>query len=144
MSDDELNDQYAEEIEKASAAFSGSEDQLEGLELHPYSPDRAWAAQAMGLKYGFVDEAGVDEVKRTGVYPGALRDVGIVLWLRSLTSETEIDKAARSPVAAAVSAAKWAQGIGIADTRSDKFFAAYNIFMDTMTAVAEAQTTPKS
>lgn len=141
MSDDELNQQYENEIEEAASAFGS--DELEGVTLHPYTPDRAWAAQAMGLKYGFIDEAGVDEFKRSGIYPGALRDCGIVLWLRSLTNETEIDKAARNPVAAARTAATWSQEKGFGDVRSDKFWAAYNIFINTMTEVAQAQTTPK-
>lgn len=142
MTDDELSQQYAEEIEEASSAFNT--DELEGIDLQPYTPDRAWAAQAMGLKYGFVDEAAVEEFKRTGIYPGGLRDCGIVLWLRSLTSEQEIDKAARNPVASAVTAAKWATEHGFGDTRSEKFWLAYNIFIHTMTEVAQAQTTPKN
>jgi hypothetical protein len=142
MSDDELSAQYAEETEEASSAFST--DELEGITLQPYTPDRAWAAQAMGLKYGFVDETGIEEFKRTGTYPGALRDCGIVLWLRSLTSDLEIDKAARNPVPAARLAAQWAHEHGFGDIRSEKFWAAYNIFINTMTEVAQAQTTPKS
>ena len=143
MSDDELNDQYAEEIEKASAAFSGSEAQLEGVELQPYTTDRAWAARAMGLQYGFVDDAGIDVHKRTGLYPSAPRDVGIVLWLRSLTNDAEIDKAARSPVAAVKKAGDWARSVGISDPCNPKFDTAYSIFLETMDEVAKADTAPK-
>ena len=142
MTDTELSEQYETEIDKAADAFAGAEE-LEGVDLQPYNTDHAWAAQAMGLKYGFVDDAGVDQFDRTGLYPGALRDAGIVLWLRTLTNETEIDKAARCPVGAAVSAAKWAQEAGIDDTRNPKFHIAYRIFMDTMAAVDAARTTPK-
>lgn len=116
---------------------------LDDLELQPYTPDRAWAAQAMGLRYGFVDDAGVEFFREHRIYPGALRDVAIVLWLCSLDDEVEIDKASRNPVAAARKAATWAHDRKLENPRGDGFWKAYAVFMKIMGEVDASVSVPE-
>src|SRR4029453_5756911 len=128
----------------AEEAFTQSDaHQLGDLELQPYTPDRAWAAQAMGLRYGFVDEAGVQFFKEHKIYPGALRDVAIVCWLCSLTSEIEIDKASRNPIAAARKAADWSHERKLDNARAEEFWKAYAVFMRIMAEVDASASTPE-
>ena len=129
----------------AEAAFTQSDThELGDLNLQPYTPDRAWAAQAMGLRYGFIDDAGVEFFKEHRIYPGALRDVAIVLWLCSLTDEIEIDKASRNPIAAARKAATWSDEHKLANARSPEFWQAYAVFMKIMAEVDASVSVPES
>lgn len=141
MTDTELSAQYENENENADAGSNEAE--LPGITLQPYTTFRAWAAQAMGLKYGFVDEASRADFGRTGLYPGSVRDCGVVLWLRSLTNDAEIDRAARFPVAAAATAAKWAHENKLDDVTSDNFRIGYKIFFDTMEEASQPHTSSK-
>lgn len=128
----------------AEEAFTKSDvHALNDLELQPYTPDRAWAAQAMGLRYGFVDDAGVEFFREHRIYPGALRDVALVLWLCSLDDEVEIDKASRNPVAAARKAATWAHERKLDNQRGDEFWKAYAVFMKIMAEVDASVSVPE-
>jgi hypothetical protein len=116
--------------EKVDKAFINSENHsLNGEKLQPYSPARIIAAQAMGLRYGYVDKAGLEFFKKHKIYPGALRDVVVVLWLCSLSDEDDIDEASREPKGAIKTATKWAADRGIVDANSDKFWDSYALFM---------------
>jgi hypothetical protein len=127
----------------AEAAFTQSDSHALGdLDLQPYTPDRAWAAQAMGLRYGFVDDAGVEFFKEHRIYPGALRDVAIVLWLCSITDEVEIDKASRNPIAAARKAATWSHEHKLGNVRHPEFWSAYAVFMKIMAEVDASVSVP--
>jgi hypothetical protein len=128
----------------AESAFTQSDSHILGdLDLQSYTPDRAWAAQAMGLRYGFVDDAGVEFFKEHRIYPGALRDVAIVLWLCSITDEIEIDKASRNPIAAARKAATWSHEHKLDNARGEGFWSAYAVFMKIMAEVDASVSTPE-
>jgi hypothetical protein len=128
----------------AEEAFTQSDaHELGDLELQPYTPDRAVAAQAMFLRYGFVDEAGLEFFKAHKIYPGAIRDVAVVLWLCSLTSETEIDKASRDPIAAARKAVEWLHERKWDNPRGDEFWKAYTVFMRIMSEVDASTSIPE-
>ena len=109
------------------------------LKLQPYSPFRMIAAQAMGIQYGFLDDAAREQFKKTRLYPGMLRDVINHVWLRWLTDDFEIDRAARSPIGAARKAAEWAAKRGITDTSDPAFWEAWGIFIDAMAAIRVAR-----
>jgi hypothetical protein len=129
----------------AEEAFTRSDSHALGdLDLQPYTPDRAWAAQSMGLRYGFIDDAGVEFFREHKIYPGALRDVAIVLWLCSLTNEVEIDKACRNPIAAARKAATWSHQLKMDNPRGDGFWKAYAVFMQIMAEVDASVSTPET
>ena len=108
---------------------------IDGVKLQPYSKMRAWAADAMGLRYGHVDKAGIALLNKTKVYPGAARDVGIVLWLCSLNGDNarqEIDEACRDPIGAAEQALEWAESHKIHTPKRAEFWDAYAIFLRIM------------
>jgi hypothetical protein len=128
----------------AEEAFTQSDaHDLGDLELQPYTPDRAVAAQAMFLRYGFVDEAGLEFFKAHKIYPGAVRDVAVVLWLCSLTNQSEIDKASRDPIAAARKAVEWSHERKMDNTRSEEFWKAYTVFMRIMAQVDASASVPE-
>jgi hypothetical protein len=129
----------------AEAAFTQSDAHALGdLDLQPYTPDRVWAAQAMGLRYGFIDDAGVEFFKEHRIYPGALRDVAIILWLCSLKDELDIDKACRNPVAAARKAATWSHDHKMDNPRGEDFWKAYAVFMRIMAEVDASVSVPEA
>lgn len=134
------DEQEVEDITEVDRAFIDSENHsLNGEKLQPYSLARKVAAQAMGLFYGHVDEADRDRFRREKVYPGALRDMIIVLWLCTLKDDDEIDAASRAPKAAVKRAYAWAETEGVANMDHEKFWKAYILFHDIMGEVAASQ-----
>ncbi len=139
MTGDEIEDVGHE---KRESAFVNSENhEFAGDKLQPYSMARRAAAQSIGLAYGALDSAHVARYNATKVYPGALRDVAVVLWLCSLTDEREIDRAARDPISAADKALKWLESKEIIDTVSDGFVDAYIQFFKIMDEVEVSRAT---
>jgi len=125
-------------------AFVESENHAFGdIKLQPFTPDRVIAAQAMGLHYGNVDPAGVEQFDRTKLYPGAMRDVAVVLWLCTLTEPSDVDGAARNPVTAAVMASTWAGKHGLTDQRSQSFWDGYLLFFKIMREIEVSRTEPE-
>src|SRR2546423_285975 len=89
---DKTEEQRLSDQEAANRAFVNSHlHNFEGIELEPYSRGRRVAAQAMGLHYGSIDKAGQQRFISNKIYPGAVRDVSIVLWLCTLKNERDID-----------------------------------------------------
>lgn len=118
----------------ADKAFTQSE---------PYTPNRVVAAQSMGMRYPNIGNDGLEQFSKTGVYPGALHDVLIVLWLCSLTEDKEIIRAMRSPDEALGKAIAWGAEQGITDTKSEAWWAAYNRFIDIMTDINSSNGVPQ-
>lgn len=108
--------------------------ELFGKPLHAYSPSRKVAAQAMGMLYPYVGEAGAAQMELTGRYPGQVQDMVIVLWLCTLPDPRDIEreekekdhqyrqrvrsmftpaKASRVPEIALTNALEWADEQGI-------------------------------
>jgi len=114
---------------------------LNGKKLQPWTPSRYIAAQAMGMLYPRIGEKGHDQFKRTQVYPGAVKDVIIALWLCSVT-EDEVDDADASPEAAYRKARAWAIGLGLHKIEGDAFWNAYGQFADIFNEVDQSRTTP--
>lgn len=109
-------------------------EELFGKELHPYSPSRKIAAQAMGMKYPFT---GVTD--DFGSYPGMLVDAIIACWLRTLPDATEGEgwtprKATRKPAQAFDAAEEWAVTNGITSITHK----AIAVFVSTMNAIGAA------
>ena len=102
------------------------------LPLKPYSASREVAAQAMGLHYAYVDATGQERFRRTKLYPGALRDVAILMWLCAAATDDEIDSAGIEGRPAANKAIKWAKEHELLDTTKDKFWIAFKLFFDIM------------
>lgn len=122
---------------------SGARTLNAGVEIQPYSPSRVVAAQAMGLKYPNIGPDSLEAFNKTGIYPGALQDVLIVLWLCSIADDKEVTRALRAPDDALSKAIAWGATQGIIDTKSDAWWAAYNVFIDIMVEINASRGDPQ-
>lgn len=117
---------------------------LNGMKLQPYSVARMWAADAMGLHYGHLSPAEMTLWKKNSIYPGAARDVAIVLWVCSVldTDEVseaeELDTACREPIEAVQKAMEWAKGLNIHTPKRKEFWPAFREFLKIMREVHES------
>lgn len=128
---------------KKKDAFTKSDKHvLNGIKLFPWTPSRIIAAQAMGLLYPEIGKDGWDQYRRTKVYPGAVKDVIICLWLCAQTND-RVDEADAAPVEAYSEARRWAAGLGIHKPGSDQFWQAYVKFSEIIKEVDDSATVPK-
>ncbi len=135
MSKEKKDEAYSPDDSPDQIFVNSETKTFDGINLQPYSRMRTWAADAMGLRYGHVDKAGLALFNKERIYPGAARDVGIVLWLCSLNGENareEIDEACRDPVAATEKALEWAERHNIHTPKRTEFWDAYAIFLRIM------------
>lgn len=133
----------SKKAKKKPDAFTDSDKHiLNGTKLYPWTPARIIAGQAMGMLYPEIGKDGWDQYRRTKVYPGAVKDVVICLFLCSQTND-EVDEADVAPVEAYRKARAWAAGLGIHKPGSDAFWQAYAKFSDIMTEVDKSTTVPK-
>jgi hypothetical protein len=139
----------SDEITPDQAFIDDGVHQFDGIELQPYTPARKWAADAMDLHYGHVDEAGMAKWNAERLYPGAVSDVGIVLWLCGAwlkepdAEDRRIDRARRDPVSASREAAEWSAQHQVDAIRAKNFNKGYMVFLKIMgevnTAVGELE-----
>jgi hypothetical protein len=113
---------------------------LLGEKLAPYTPSRIVAAQAMGLLYPQIGKEGMAQLKKTGIYPGELRDLIIVLWLCRLQKAAEVQDALIDPDVSYALAEKWAGKAGLCDMTSKPFLEALAVFQTIMNEIGESQT----
>lgn len=125
-----------------TAFIASGQKVLNGKPLMAYSASREVAAQAMGLHYAYVDQAGQERFKKDRLYPGAIRDVAIVMWLCIRATEDDIDAAGIDPRAATRKAVDWAKGEGILDVQKGKFWDAFVLFFQIMDEVWVSQSKP--
>ncbi len=116
---------------------------LNGLTLQPYTPERMWAADAMGLRYGNLSTAASKQYTTKGTYPGMQGDVGIVIWLCSLTDVEEVRAARRNPDIAEAEALEFATKHKIVSGKQSAFWDAYNVFLRIMNEVHAAYGEPE-
>lgn len=129
---------------KKKDGFTDSERRsLDGLKLEPWTPDRSIAAQALGMIYPALGDEGWASVKRSGIYPGAVRDVALALWLCSLTPEQVLDAEIAGPLEAKKSSTVFAGKYGIADAKKQSFWDALSLFMDMQREINESVTVPE-
>jgi hypothetical protein len=114
-----------------------------GINLQPYTPARIVAAQAIGLKYPNIAEDALESFNKTGIYPGALQDVLIVLWLCTLTEDKQVTRALRSPDESLGKAITWGATHGITDTKSEAWWAAYDVFINIMVQINASRSDPQ-
>lgn len=115
---------------------------LLGTKLFPWTPTRMIAGQSMGMIYPDIGKDGFDQYKRTGLYPGAVKDCIICLWLCSQTEE-QVDEADAAPVDAYRRARVWAAGLKIHTTNCPEFWQAGKVFAKIIGEVDKATTIPK-
>jgi hypothetical protein len=137
----EVKGQKPEVAEKAFLESAGHK--FLGETLAPYTPSRVVAAQAMGLKYPNIGKEGVAQLKKTGLYPGELRDVIIVLSLCRLIDPADVLDAQLDPAAAYAAAEKWAGETGLT-SMGKNFRDAVLIFEKILNEIDESRTVQKS
>ena len=116
---------------------------LNGLELQPYTIERMWAADAMGLRYGRLSRTAVKQFHSNNTYPGMNGDVAIVIWLCSLSDPEEVRAARRNPSDAEETAIKFAEENKIASPKQKKFWDAYEVFLKIMDEIHAAYSEPE-
>jgi hypothetical protein len=131
----------ASPVEKAFLESAGNK--FLGETLQPYTPSRVVAAQAMGLKYPNIGKEGVAQLKKTGLYPGELRDVIIVIFLCRLVEKADVLDAQLDPVAAYEAAEKWAGESGVT-SMGQNFRDAVLIYEKILNEIDESKTVQKS
>lgn len=134
-----------EEVATVDANFNQAKmgAELGGLELQPWSPARKITAQSMGMLYPHIGDDGYEALARTGIYPGALRDVIIFTWLCTQRERSVITRAQRKPIEAWETAQAWADKAGLLDMASTEFQEAYLLFSQKMGAETAAQSRPE-
>jgi hypothetical protein len=116
---------------------------LNGLDLQPYSPERMWAADAMGLRYGRLTKEQTDQFLEDNTYPGMEGDVGIVIWLCSLTNIQEVHSARRSPTVAINRAIKFAIEHKMVSRKQKTYWDGYEVFLKMMREIHDAYGEPE-
>lgn len=159
--DEEVVDQAVAEAagerqELATKAFDQAQAGFElfGVTLAPYSPSRKVAAQGMGMLYPFVGEGGAEQLDKTGVYAGAIRDTMILCWLCTLIDADKIPKdtpprdaakiwtpsrAMNCPADAMEAALAWGVDHNLMDVNSEEFGQAYQVFMATVNGISASE-----
>jgi hypothetical protein len=127
--------------------------ELFGQPLKHYSASRKVAAQAMGMQWPFIGEAALAQLQATNMYPGALRDTALVLWLCTLpdpsdqtmeqvkAKEWNPSKALSKPDDARDAALAWADKTGITDTAGSQFAEAFQVFFGIVSGADASQFT---
>lgn len=144
---------------KADKAFTGSDKHtLADLKLYPWTPERRIAAQTIGMLYPNLGKKGRNQLARTNVYPSAVSDTYIFLWLSTLPDELTmsrmsesdrekvtltIEDAERSAEESYHEAKKFGIKRGLHDSDSREFWDAYNKFWEVMQEIESAATRPK-
>jgi hypothetical protein len=124
---------HEEKVEKAFIESHGHA--LNGLKFEPYSDARRIAAQSMDLRYGNLTEAQAQRFRETSLYPGAVRDSAIVLWLCTIKDGAEIDRIAANPEHYSDAWRKFAVENGLVDTDQKSFWDGFTVFMTIMNEV---------
>jgi hypothetical protein len=139
------------EPDEPEQAFVNSDSHSFGdIELQPYTPSRVVAAQAMGMRYPNIGDEALEQFNRTGVYPSALLDTLIVLWLCTLSEPNppappgaaQVRRAMRRPDESIEKAIAWGAEHGVTDQKSDAFWKAYDRFISIVTEVQNSRSVP--
>lgn len=138
MSDEAYTPDDGEEAFAKSDAHT-----LGDIELEPWTPARSVAAQSMGMKYPHISAEDKERWEQTSIYPGAVQDLAIVLWLCAQKDASEVRRALRQPMVALDKAIEWAAGLGFTNTKSDEFWSGYDKFLDIVTEANASATVRK-
>lgn len=131
------------QIGDAFLQSKGAGRKLGEWKLKPFSASREVAAQAMGLHYAYVDAAGKARFKRTAIYPGALRDVIIIMWLCIVADDDQIEAAGVEPKVYSKIANDWAGSVGLLDTESELWQDAFILFFQIVDEVWASRSVPE-
>jgi hypothetical protein len=118
-------------------------------EMEGWVPARIFAAQSMGMLYPMLDDAAFEQMERTAVYAGALKDVVIFLWLRVRQAGESAQgclaramRAQRKPQEAWMQAQAWAEEMDLLNMSGERFLAGYNLFTGQMAHIQASKGEP--
>ena len=130
-------------------ARAGAE--LFGQPLRAYTRTRYTAAQSMGLLYPCIGDEGLAQYNATGMYPGQVRDVMLLLWVCTIPHASEatareakagiftVERALMKPGVAAERALEWGVKNGLADPADPRFDEAHKTFGQLVRPVEESR-----
>lgn len=126
------DDEAAAVVVEDKAFIEAPEHTLNGLTLHPYSPERMWAADAIGLRYGRLTPEQVEQFGEDGTYPGMAGDVPVVIWVCSLEKRGDVLSARRNPTLAMDKVIQFAEIHKIVSPKQSQWWDAYKVFLQIM------------
>jgi len=124
---------------------------LFGKPLAPYTRRRYAAAQSMGLLYPCIGDEGLAQYQSTGLYPGQVRDVILLLWICLTPHEADlteqqrraavlsVESALAAPRRAAALALAWGEAHGLLDPDDPRFAEAHAAFTAIVAPVEESR-----
>lgn len=122
----------------ADKAFTGSaKHTLDDLKLEPWTPDRIIKSQELGLIFPNTGRAGWEQFRETNVYPGAIRDTIIFVYLSTLDPEDVDDATWKDAKAFGVK-----RGIHVPDSKA--FWQAFEKFIEVQKEINASITVPKT
>jgi hypothetical protein len=122
----------------ADKAFTQSDKHaLDELKLEPWTPDRIIKAQELGLIFPNTGRAGWEQFRQTNVYPGAVRDVILFVYLSTIEPEQVEDVTWKDAKAFGVKR-------GLHDPDGKPFWQAYAKFMEVQKEISASLSVPKT
>lgn len=115
---------------------------LNGIKLEPWTHDRSIAAQTLGLIYPNLSKEDWASVKRGGIYPGALRDVMLTIWLCTIKKQDVIATEVLGVENAMIESGKFGAKHGIHKVKGQPFWDALSICMAMWNEVNQSVTIP--
>lgn len=109
---------------------------LDDLKLQPWTPDRIIKGQELGQIYPNTGRAGWEQFRATNVYPGAVRDTILFLYLSTLEPEDVEEATWKDAKAFGVKR-------GLHDAKSRAFWAAFAMFMKVQKEIDVSVALPK-
>ena|SRR5215472_549274 len=111
---------------------------LNGLRLQAYGPERMWAADAIGLRYGRLTPEQTEQFNEDGTYPGMAADVPIVIWLCSLEKREDVLSARRNPNMSMGKIVQFAETHNMVTPKQKGWWDAYTIFLAIMREIHQS------
>lgn len=128
----------------AKDAFVSSERHaLAGVKLEPWTIERSIAAQSLGLIYPNLSKEDWASVKRGGIYPGAVRDVMLTIWICTIKKDEVISTELLGIKNAMEESAKFGAKHGIHQAKSEGFWSALTLCMEMWNEVNQSVTIPE-
>jgi hypothetical protein len=136
---DEAYEPDESKVAVEDAAFIQSDGfEFDGIKMHGYSPERYWAADSIGLRYGRLTPEQNEQWKEDGTYPGMAGDVPVVLWVCHLENRGEWLSARRNPDVAMSKVEKFAMHHRIVSPVQDNWWKGYDIFLKIMRQIHQS------
>lgn len=129
-------------VKSTDAFVTSDRHSFNGIKLEPWTHDRSIAAQSLGLIYPNLSKEDWASVKRGGIYPRAVRDVMLTLWLCTIRKQDVIATEILGVENAMTESGKFGAKHGIHQVKSEPFWDALSICMAMWNEVNQSVTIP--